>query len=299
MQDQGTNGSVGAGAAGQAGNPAATTLSTGGEGSNPGGGAAWWSGLQDEGNRTLAQTKGWQAPDDAIRSYKELEGAYGKLAGEALKVPGADASPEQIDAFHRRLGRPDAPDGYQFTMPEGAPDNLRYEQKDADRLRQVAHKAGLNPQQAQSLHDAMVTSYAETVQAQAAQVVKAEADATKALEQAWGAPDSTGFQRNAQLADRAIRQLGGTDLKAALMRTGALGPAGEVREPAIAVMLAKVGAQLFTEDTLYAGPSSVENPWAGKSFNLTKQGEILRRDPNHARTLIEMAGLKPETYGIR
>jgi len=290
MSIEETNGSA------AAGNPAGTAPA-GGDGSTAGAGE-WWRGLQDEGNRTLAQAKGWKAPDDAIRSYAELERVHGKLSGEALKVPGADASPEQWAAFYKAVGRPDAPEGYRFTMPDGAPENLPYNQANAERLKAWCHEAGLTPAQAQVIHDGAMSLFADDFRAYSEREAKAEADATVALVKEWGEPDSVGFRRNVEMADRAIRQLGGTALKKELTAAGILGPAGEVRSPALAIALAKVGSQLFAEDQLYGGPHSVVSPWSDKSLNLTEQGKIIRSDPHRAKALIEAAGKSPKDYGL-
>ena len=75
------------------------------QGSN-GGDENWVAGLQIEDNRTLVEAKQWKSADDAIKSYRELEAH----ASKALKVPGADATAEDWDAFYGKLGRPESPD---------------------------------------------------------------------------------------------------------------------------------------------------------------------------------------------
>lgn len=41
-----------------------------------------------------------------------------------------------------------------------------------------------------------------------------------------------------------------------------------------------------------------DNPWEKGKVNLTKQGEILKNDPDKARSLIKKAGLDPAKYGL-
>ncbi len=55
--------------------------------------------------------------DKLARTYKDTRGKLSeaeKRLSETTAVPGKDATPEQIDAFWKTMGKPDAPDGYQF-----------------------------------------------------------------------------------------------------------------------------------------------------------------------------------------
>jgi hypothetical protein len=99
---------------------------------------------------------------EEIRGHKSLEhitdvGALAKsyvnaqsmIGADKLAIPGKHATDEDWGEVYRRLGRPDAPDGYELDneMPEGI------EQSD-DMLswfKGAAHEAGLTPSQAQKL----------------------------------------------------------------------------------------------------------------------------------------------------
>ncbi|TIM25856.1 MAG: hypothetical protein E5Y69_26750, partial [Mesorhizobium sp.] len=84
---------------------------------------SWFDGLS-EGNRKLAETKGWTKPESLDRvftSYAELE----RQQGESLRVPAADAPGEDWDRFHARLPlamRPlTSPDKVEYRRPDGLP----------------------------------------------------------------------------------------------------------------------------------------------------------------------------------
>jgi len=55
--------------------------------------------------------------DKLARTYKDTRGKLSeaeKRLAETTAIPGKDATPEQISAFWKAMGRPDAPGGYQF-----------------------------------------------------------------------------------------------------------------------------------------------------------------------------------------
>jgi hypothetical protein len=96
---------------------------------------------------------------------------------------------------------------------------------------------------------------------------------------------------------RAAHQLG---LKDALVKGGLLTADGGVRNATLAFALARVGKELFSEDSFATGDGAgvISNPWAKETSNLTEQGRLVRQDPDKARALIRAAGQNPATYGL-
>ena len=257
----------------------------------------WMTGLHAD-NRKAVEAKSWKDPDAVVGSYRELERYASELKSKSLIQPPDNAKPEDMAAFYRKLGMPEKADGYQFKTPEGVPENFPYDAKNADKFKNWAHEAGLTPKQAQTLHDSFVkdtvSSYSAMQEAQAKQI----ADGHEALVKTWGDPTSETYKRNQELANRTLRQSGGSELLAELKGIGALGANGEVKTPQLATMLAKIGEKMFAEDALFGGPTSGPNPFSAKSENMTEQGKILRNDPDHARALIRQAGIDPKAYGL-
>lgn len=68
-----------------------------------------------------------------------------------LKVPGADAKPEEIAAYHKALGVPEKPEGYGLKQPDQLPEGVVWDQSFADGFSKAAHAAGLTPAQVQAL----------------------------------------------------------------------------------------------------------------------------------------------------
>ncbi len=253
-----------------------------------------WTASLDDDTRQLVEQKGYKQPADIAKAYKELQA---KL-GERTVAPKDDAPKEEWDAFYKRIGRPDSADGYQFKMPEGVPENLPYDSDFAAEFRAWAHDQGLTPRQASGLHDKFVQRMA-SMTANGAQgfnerIQKAHSD----LVQAWGDTDSEGYRTNVELASRTLRQNPG--LTEALTSAGILDLDGRVTDAAVAKFLANTGRSMYREDSLYSGPNTnIDNPFAAKTENLTKQMMLIRSDPARAATLIRAAGKDPAEYGLK
>lgn len=100
-----------------------------------GGGATPWHHAD---HATLVQSKGWKGPDDAIRSYAELEKFRGAPADRLLMLPERPDAPEWADV-RKRVGwaAPDKPEDYGVTVPDGYPKEY------ANRISSAAHKLGV------------------------------------------------------------------------------------------------------------------------------------------------------------
>lgn len=281
--------SAGAGGAGQPDNRTIVDPNAGGSGA---GATDWVAGLSQE-NRALVEAKKWGSSEDAIKSYRELEAHVGK----ALTVPGADAPAEDWDKLWSKLGRPEKPDGYQLKVDRtNLPAEFPYDENLAIEFRTMAHEAGLSPSQAQKLHDRFVAQQAKSFTGIGEAAAKREGDAHRELVGKWGDPATPAFKQNVELMSRAVAQLGISDsLKAA----GLLAPDGAVRDAKLSFALAHIGKELYAEDTMATGAGGVlDNPFSAQSENLTKQGKLIREDPEKARALIRAAGLDPATYKL-
>jgi hypothetical protein len=282
---------------------AAATANTGGnnEGASNGSGTNVaqtqipdWTAPLEEDTRAIVKAKGWKNQNEAIKSYKEL---VTKLGEPRLEIPAADAAKEVHDAFFAKLGRPATPAEYKFGVPEGVPETTPYDADFATSFKNWAHEAGLSPKQASAIHDNYVKSMATGIgAAQAAQSAKITGTHA-ALVKEWGDTDTEGYRRNVELARRAVQQL---DLTASLKGAGIIDPqSGMVTDVKVAQALARVGAKMYAEDTMYSGPTAVtENPFDKSTFNMTKQAVMIKNDPARAAILIRASGQKPVDFGL-
>jgi len=256
-----------------------------------------------------ADTRGWLQKgnldkDPAALAKKAFE--QEKLIGGSIRVPGKDATKEELDAFYGKLGRPDKADAYEFAVPKDLPKDLPYDGNLATSFKQKAFELGLNPTQAAAIHDMFVGYQVDTFgKLSGDAAAKTQERATKAaaeLVKLWGPLDGPTAQANLEIADQVFTKApGGQELLADLKAIGLVGPNKEILSPSIAKFLAGIGTALYTEDGVLRGrPDEVDNPFAdGASFNATKQMQIYKADPDRARSLIAAAGKKPADFGLQ
>ena len=88
-----------------------------------------------------------------------------------LTIPGKDAPPEQWAAFYAQIGRPETPDGYELSVPEGDDGSF------AKQMAPVLHKHGVTAEQAKGLS----ADWNAMVKAQVAEMDAADAAAAAAM----------------------------------------------------------------------------------------------------------------------
>lgn len=230
-----------------------------------------------------------------------------KLIGGAVKLPGKDATDEERAAFFNKLGRPEKEDGYELTVPKELPEDLPYDGERAKSFKSIAHKLGLSAEQAKGVHDWAVanavtdhTAAKTAGDEQALATAKAETDK---LVKEFGPLDGDTFKAQAEFADRVLTQTpGGLEVIEEFKRIGLIG-SGEgkiVQSAPTFKWLANLGMAFFKEaESLRGSADMIGNPFAdGESFNLTKQGQLLKADRGKALSLIAAAGKKPSDFGI-
>lgn len=266
-------GAGGDGGAGDGGNGGA-----GGEGGAGGDGGAgsggadgwtdpdWYAQLSGEGegesaaNRDWAKSMGIKDIDALAKVARDNQRAL-RESGR-IKVPGEGASAEEVAAYHKAIGVPDDPKGYEFTPPtgpDGQPLQLRTDM--LDRIATAAHKHGV----AKGALEAVVNDY-----------IQGEMDAVHAadVEQqqkaaAWvKAQGAEGTQKIAAI-NRAASALG-------LSRDDMVGIRSVLGADRALTMFARLGAGL-SEDTFVDS--------GRRTFGI---------DPNQAQAMLDQKMGNPE-----
>ncbi len=254
-----------------------------------------WMAVLNDDTRALFQEKGYVTPNDLGKAYRELST---KLGERVLSPPADDADTGEWDVFYDKMGRPAAPDGYQFSLPDGVPEDMPYDSDFANQFKGWAHEEGLSARQAQRMHDRYVRDYA-TPQMQAAheQLQERVTNSHESITKKWGLPESDGYRREVELGRRAIKQL---DLQEAFTAAGLMEQGtGMVTDAKLAFAMAKIGGRMFAEDTMYSGPGAgIVNPFSDATSNMTQQSLLIKSDPRKAANLIRAAGKKPTDFGM-
>jgi hypothetical protein len=196
----------------------------------------WTSAGLDPDTLGYVQNKGWKAPTDLVGSYKNLEKLVGGGLDSVVKLPKADAAPEEWAPVYDRLGRPKSPDEYGLPVPEG----------DAGEFAKTAstwfHEAGLNGRQARVVAEKWNAHVAAEMKREADATAAAHAEQVAALKTEWGA----NMQANTALVDRAAVAFGmSAEQLNALKAT--MGPAGAMK------FMHAIGSKLGVEGEFITG----------------------------------------------
>lgn len=134
---------------------------------------------------------------ELVKQYEHGQSQIGKMANE-FRVPGDNATPEQIAAYHKAIGVPETPDAY--AMPEiqwsdaekvsgEFLKSTRVPEFEAE-LKQLAHKVGLTPKQwsqlAEGYDRTFVKFHGQQLDAKAAADNELSEDFSREAENLWG-----------------------------------------------------------------------------------------------------------------
>jgi hypothetical protein len=231
---------------------------------SPGAAASGWADALDPDLRAVASAKGWQSPDDAVRSYASLERLLGN---EKIALPPADAPASDWDAVWDRLGRPKSPDGYAFEKPAGYDG---YSDELADWARKTCHKVGMPARMAEAFHNEFVTFARGLVEAGESRAAMNDVELHTFVEREWGSARdeklgafrraANAFMDSPQSIDR-LQQIMGT--------------------PELLKMFVKIGEWLGEDRAVGAGQRSfrVTREEAEQEFSKIRQEAIA--DPKH------------------
>lgn len=125
-------------------------------------------------------------PTAVYGSYRELDGKFSE--GGLVKIPGKDAKPEDIQAFHKALGVPEKPEAYL--------ENLQLEEGkvlgDADKpvfaeFSKAAHAAGMTPGQVAAAVNFQLQQQGKAAEEQYNKDMDFRAKEEASLKEEWGA----------------------------------------------------------------------------------------------------------------
>tara|TARA_R110000796_G_scaffold117736_1_gene230774 strand:- start:16279 stop:17148 length:870 start_codon:yes stop_codon:yes gene_type:complete len=201
-----------------------------------------------------------------------------------FKLPGEDASDEDVAAYRAAMGVPENPDGYGDVADivkgiEGVPEHYA----PAPWLAELAHAKNIPVETYQEL----VRKDAEGVASYMAEVTKAaeaeRKETAKSLKAKYG--DKTAEKMT--LGQRALNHFG-KDVEGFgdFMAKHGLDQHPKFIEFAM-VLGEQFGESAFVDG---AGGGGGKNPWSKDSFNLTEQGRLMRENPARAKQLKAAAG---------
>lgn len=193
------------------------------------------------------------------KSYLHAQSLVGK---KGIIPPGAKATDEEMSSFYRSLGQPEL-EKFEIKVAEDAG-------LDSDTIsgfKEVAHKAGLLPQQAQGVLDWYLKRETETLAALEKSVETESNQAIADLKKEWAA----GYDKNVSFAQMAVKELGGEEFQTYLRESGLGNDVNVIK------FMAKVG-ELLGEDKLrgHGGGKFGKTP-----TEIQREIDQIRGDPKH------------------
>ena len=252
-------------------------------------------------NRKIAESKGWKDPNDAFKSYSELNKRFAQGLNPETGDDGS-ISPEAWDDFGKRVGAPDKAEYYEFSRPD-VPDYVTYDDGLEGKFREVMHKYKANKPQAAAMHKELSEYLVGQQIEHHKQVSSNIANTSEMVAREFGGAGSPAFREAVKGAFESIK--GTPGLLEAYVQSGILIPAEggkyHVTNPAVIMHHANTGAALYSESEGFSGlngDTDDTNPFSDQHENVTAQGQIITRDRNLAIRLIRAAGKDPSEFGI-
>lgn len=194
----------------------------------------WTATLPDDLKGFVAD-KGFKAPVDLAKSYKELNSLVGQ---KRVLQPDANWKDEQWQEFYKSIGRPETADKYELPKDFKFPDGMELAPDKFKAWQERFHKHGLLPRQADALMRDYLTEEAANYSNALKSIETQNAEAMGQLKEKWGDK----YDANVDMVKAVIRKFGDADTMAELDK---LEP-GKV--PGVFRFLQKIGSAI-SEDS--------------------------------------------------
>lgn len=159
-------------------------------------------GLEDGDMKELA--KRFNSGEDVLKSVADLR----KEMSARIKVPGKNASEEDVARFRKAIGVPESPDEYEAPVPDGY-EMTEVDESMLDTFRGIAHEAGVPKKAADAFFGKALELNAEAARQVAKLTTEAQEKAVADLKKEWGSD----YDAKVNLALRAVDSFGGGKLR--------------------------------------------------------------------------------------
>jgi hypothetical protein len=202
----------------------------------------WRDGIAED-LRTHPSLADFKDIGSLAKSYIETKAMVGKRTDGLVKIPGEQATAEEVAAWRKAIGVPDKPDGYTVRLPEG----VSVHEETLNAFRQKAHELGITPKQAEALVQFDIERYQSSQRRSHETSAAAKTEAEKALRSEWGPQ----FDTRLALTQRFVEQYGGEGM------IDELEVNGKANSPKLIRLLEKIATE-YHERGLVRGESTAK-----------------------------------------
>lgn len=240
--------------------------------------ADWKAGLPDD---VKAGLEKFTTVEALAKSYMNAETLIGR---EKIPMP---KTPEEWESAYTRLGRPENPDGYELKVAQDIAEKVKdLNQEDSKWFKDVAHKAGLNKQQAEMIFGEywkMAAGNHETLQGA---IAGERAEAEMSLKKEW----LTAYDHNLGIANKALSHISQEAFGDDSLVTH-LADRGLSNDPVIVKLMHHVGTKVLEDTSLVGGGVSSKEVDKRISDIQANPGYFDKKHPSHAALVREMNDL--------
>lgn len=205
---------------------------------------------------TETTTTDWRAslPEDiradtSIADFKDVSAlaksfidTKSKVGANNIVVPGKNATDDERNTFFNAIGRPENVDGYKVPT-ENMPEGVTVDDGQVTAFHNEAHRLGFTEQQAAAMVRFDANRSAAALKEIAETTEQAKANAETQLRKEYG----HAYDQNIKMAQKAIDEFGGEELRAALNESG------WGNDPAFIRFGVKVGRALAEDEVIGGG----------------------------------------------
>lgn len=221
--------------------------------------------LNDTWRTLLPQNLRGEKSLDSIKNVSTLAQSYihaqRAVGANKVVVPNENSTPEEIAAFYKAAGRPDAADGYEYAVPEKLPAGVEFSPELLGEFRKTAHELGLSQKQFKAIVDYQANMVSQSVEMRDAQIAAEKTDTLNRIRTEKG----VNFKSYIAQAEKALHTFGLFDWAE---------KAGKIGDYEFLNAMAGVGAKLSESALKGLG---FENQTGG----VQEQIDAINNDPEH------------------
>lgn len=246
----------------------------------------WYDGFSDEDIGLIQNNKWEESPAGLMEGYNGLLKLRGVPADQLIKVPGADDA-DGWNGLYDKLGRPESADKYEFTPAEGA----EYDDGRVKGFAEVAHKYGLNQEQAAGIVADVFAQEAQMIEAaNKEREVQSQADLANLKSELGSA-----YEERVELGRRFVRDVvpGASDDEKAVIVDKieqAIGTANLIR------MFGEAGFKANKGESRFVESSSATTQFGMTPEQAKAEIQTMRTDPEISKKVMTPGSKEKERF---
>lgn len=210
--------------------------------------------------------KNFNTPEDMAKSALQFR----KKLSSAISVPGSNASEEDIKEFRSKMGVPDSPEGYEYSMPD-LPDSIEAEQltPTIKKITESLHGVGATPDVLKAALDSAIGLISESHEQAQKEWAKSIEEGQNSLKSEWGSD----YDTNMTYAERAFHQFSDPEF-IDLLKDAKVGGVELINHPSMSKIFASIGRKMGEGGLQYVATKEDSASFEQNQEELTRKAQV-------------------------